>query len=102
MALIVWLTLKLTWMLSGKTARVWSFQPPPAPQLLPLCSPSMAPLGGKFALYCEEAVAVEPFVARATFVPQGVGAGVGVGVGVGGGGTTTGVQLKASISTTRL
>ena len=43
-------TLRLTSTLSGKTPRVPSFQPPPAPQLLPSRSPSMTDEAGKFAL----------------------------------------------------
>src|SRR5437763_1593637 len=73
MSLIVWLTLKLTCTLSGKTPRVPSFQPPPLPQLLPLCSPSITPLAGKLALSCEEATAVAPYEASATLVGQGGG-----------------------------
>src|SRR2546423_13679997 len=102
---MVCVTLKLAGTWSGKTPRVWSFQPPPEPQLLPLCSPSMTPEAGKLALYCEEATAGEPLLAGAMFVPQGVGEGVGVGVGVGvggGGGTAAGLELYASISTARL
>jgi len=45
-----------------------SFQPPPLPQLLPLCSPSITPLAGKLALAVEEAIAVAPYEARATLV----------------------------------
>src|ERR1041384_1082346 len=65
-----WTTLKLTWRLSGKTLRVPSFQPPPVPQLFPLCSPSIAPEAGKFALTVEEATAVAPKEASATLVAQ--------------------------------
>src|ERR1044072_6270119 len=82
-------------MLSGKTLRVASFQPPPAPQSLPLCSPLMTPDAGKFAMAVEEATAVEPLAAVAMLVAQGVGEGVGVG-------TTTAAQLNASTSTMRL
>src|SRR5215213_4476321 len=97
---MVCVALKLTCTLSGKTPRVPSFQPPPAPQSLPLCSPLMTPLAGKFAFAVEEATAVEPFEARATLFRGFVShAGCGVGVGVG---TGTGEQLNASISTTRL
>src|SRR5829696_5657206 len=96
---MVCVALKLTWMLSGKTLRVPSFQPPPEPQSLPLRSPLMAPDAGKLALTVEEATAVAPFAARATLFEGSVSQGVGVGVGVG---TTAGAQLKTSISTTRL
>src|ERR1044072_9238486 len=103
--LIVFVGLKLTCTLSGKTLRVPSCQPPPVPQSFPLCSPLMTPEAGKFALAVEEATAVEPLAAVAMLVPQGVGEGVGGGVGVGVGvgvGTTAREQLNASTSTTRL
>src|SRR6266566_3845413 len=73
MASMLCRTLRFTVMLSGYTSRVPSFQPPPLPQLLPLCSPSIAPLAGKFAFTVEDATAVAPYEASATFVGQGGG-----------------------------
>src|SRR5882762_2145075 len=94
--------LKLTSTLSGKTDGLLSAQPPPLAQSLPLCSPLMTPLAGNAALYCDEALAMDPLAARATLsagMAHGFGVGVGVGVATG---IESGVQLKASTSTMRL
>src|SRR5438045_1596837 len=53
---------------SPNTFPVASFQPPPLPQLRPARSPSIAALGGKLALKADEASAVPPLLAAATFV----------------------------------
>src|ERR1700759_4538905 len=61
-------------MLSGKTPRVPSFQPPePETQPAPLGSPLIAALAGKLALTVEDAVAVAPTDASATLVGQTAG-----------------------------
>src|SRR5688500_7124406 len=66
-------TLRLTSTLSGNVLRVASFQPPPAPQLFPSRSPSMTLDAGKFALNCEEAVAVAPKEASPTLTGHAEG-----------------------------
>src|SRR5262249_46458797 len=64
-----WEDAKSTSIQSGHTPPVPSLQTPPAAQFRPFLSPSIAALAGKLLLYVDEAVAVAPLEARATFKP---------------------------------
>jgi hypothetical protein len=66
---IVWLPAKSTSSQSGYVPPVPSCQPPPFAQFAPVRSPLMAPPGANALLKDDDALAVAPFAAAATFTP---------------------------------